>query len=273
MASNSPELQEKDMINEGYSKNPSPFWAWLFVVLGIFVVVWIVQNSFRNKLQEQYVNDPFLQVTNRDMSLFLWQNPVYMRVNAKSKMGYLPGFQYLDKVNIEPGFAEQYVQAPPELLFLYHTWARLLKSSIAPRPISAPEFIEFLNYAEEWQPKNWQQAPKVYVEFIQNLTPEYAQDLQNSLPLDVRLAFQGWKNFFKEGEQINANNPTYGQMQAFLSWFPNYSRHYWRNIANISYLQTLTFGKFQKDEKIPKDELEPFLKAAFYNAQQAVLKK
>lgn len=273
MDSNSPELQEKDMVHEGYKQNPSPFWAWLFAILGIIVVAWIVQNAIQQRLQTQYSNDPFLQVTNRDMSLFLWQNPVYMRVNSKTKTGYLPGFQYLDKVNIEPGFAEKYVQAPPELLFLYHTWERLLKKGIAPRPISAAEFIEFLDYADEWQPKNWSNAPQIYVEFVQNLTPSYQKDLQNSLPLDVRLAFQGWKNFFKEGEKINAVTPTYGQMQTFLNWFPNYARSNWRNISNASYLKTLTFGKFEKDEGIPKNELEPFLRAAFFNAQQAAQKK
>jgi len=261
------EIGDNELINEGYSKNPWPLWSWLFVIIGTMVFLWSIQSSYSGYITEKISESPFLQVTNREMSLFLWQNPIYMRVNSKTKSGYLTGFEYLEKVNIEEGFAEKIVAAPPELLFLYHTWARLLKSEVPPRKVTPQEFVEFLEYVDEWQPKNWPNAPKGYKDLVDNVFK--SKNLFNDLPLDVKIAFIGWKNYFKEGEAINGANASYGLMQKFLKKYVNYQRANWRNISGEEYLKTLTFGKFQPDEIIPKEEVPPFLRVAFFNAIMA----
>ena len=89
---------------------------------------------------------------------------------------------------------------PPETLFLYHTWDRLLGAICFRRPISAEEFAAFLKDAEEWHPKNWADAPAAYAALVES---DFTDDLQDRLPLQVRQAFVGWRNYFKEGEEIN----------------------------------------------------------------------
>ena len=118
------ELNENKFIAEQYSKNPSPFWIWLGVIAAFGLLIWVGQNWYYQWIEKRLVENPFLQVTNREMSLFLWQNPEHMRVNVKQKTGYLSAFQYTDKLTVEPLLADNYVEAPPELLFLYHTWHR-----------------------------------------------------------------------------------------------------------------------------------------------------
>ncbi len=260
------ELPDSQLIHEEYSKNPYPFWVWLFVIIGVVTLMWASQNAYRTYMQNRYLGDPFLQVTNRELSLFLWQNPLYMRPHAKTKTGYLTGFQYLQKVNIEPGFAEQYAAAPPELLFLYHTWSRLLKPALPSREVPAYEFAEFLEYVDEWQPANWPNAPGSYIELVKRLDPSSKQNLQSLLPLEVRWAFQGWKNYFKEGSKINQLQITYAVLKEFLEKYPMYGRSYWRNISGAEYLKTFTFGKYSDNEPIPREDLEPFLKVAIYNS-------
>ena len=173
---------------------------------------------------------------------------------------------------MEPEFADAYATAPPELLFLYHTWNRQIKNEFPRRKIDAHEFQEFLNYAVEWQPKNWPEAPKDYVDLVASLptsTETNLQDLpETSLPLSVRMAFQGWKNYFKEGDAINKIKPTYGQMLSFLEIYPHFARNFWRNISSEDYLKTLTLGSFKKEESIPQKELAPFLRVAYFNYEK-----
>ena len=83
---------------------------------------------------------------------------------------------------------------------------------------------------------------------------------EGQLPTIVKQAFMGWKNYFKEGDAINAVRPKREEMETFLKAFPHYARPYWRNIEGDSYLQP---GSAQ--EVIPSAEMAPFLKAAFYN--------
>ena len=275
------ELSEKDFINESYSKNPFPFWLWLFLVTAFTAIIWGSSSWYFSKLGHLMQSSPFLQVTNRELSLFLWQNPEFMRVNAKDKNGYLPGFKYVDKVTMELGDADQFVVAPPELLFRYHTWHRLVSQEFSPRPIPAKEFIDFLNYVEEWKPLNWPAAPEGYIKFVEGLSKEKGdEDLSHQpltvLPQEVRLAFQGWRNFFKEGDAINLLQPTYGELTQFLKTSPHYARNYWRNIVETlrpNYLKTYTFGKFEPDEKVPDDQLSSFLKVALYNFFQSTTAK
>lgn len=266
------ELSEKDFIQNEKNLNPWPMWLWIVIVAAIAALLWGIGSWYIKVKEQLYHEYPFFQVTNRQFSLFLWQNPEYMRINVSNKTAYLPGFQYLEKVNIEPGQAEGYVEAPPSVIFAYHVWDRLLSHEIPLRSISKDEFIEFLKYSDEWNPKNWPNAPKEYGEFIKKLSSSSVSNLatlpMTTLPLEVRQAFEGWRNYFKEGNQINSVKPTYALMKDFLDVFPDYARHYWRNIYlenKPNYLKKLTDGNYQAQEIIPDDELSGLLKVNFYN--------
>jgi hypothetical protein len=272
MSTPTPPLSEKDFIHEEYPRNPYPFWIWLLGVVAFTMLIWGGSVWYSRWLAKKVEEAPFLHVTNRQFSLFLWQNSSLMRKNMPVKSGYLPGFQYIDKVSLFLPNADQYVVAPPEILFLYHTWHRLISAEFTPRPVPLEEFRQFLDYAEEWKPQNWPGAPKEYIELVGKLPSMQSQDLQPLLPLDVQKAFQGWKNYFLEGDAINEVKPTYREMQEFLETHPHYARNYWRNIVDsekLHYLKTLSSGTFEPDEIIPEDELSGFLKVAFFNAEQA----
>lgn len=269
-------LSEKDFINEGYAKNPLPLWLW-FALLAIFAcLVWGFTSWFQGLMEKDIKFKPFLEVTNREMSLFLWQNPSFMRSHSKTKTGYLTGFKYGDKDTLELSNTEDFVVAPPDLLFLYHTWKRLVGADYIARPIPRGEFVEFLNIVEEWQPKYWVKAPKPYIEFVESLSTSNIKDLQaistTVFPIVVRQAFQGWKNYFREGESINQFQPTYADVQAFLADHPYYARNYWRNIqamAGQHDLEILTLGKFEAADTIPSDQVPPFLKVALFNFERS----
>src|SRR6476620_911156 len=143
------ELSEKDFIHEEYGRNPFPFWGWIGAVIGFSLIFSWGLSTYTNTLERQITDSPFLQVTNREMSLFLWQNPQHMRVHVKKKNGYLPAFEYAERIGLNPEYADDYVVAPPELLFLYHTWHRLLGDSYIPRYISGKEFSLFLTAVPE----------------------------------------------------------------------------------------------------------------------------
>lgn len=265
------ELEEKDFIHEEYKKNPYPLWVWFIVFILVAAVAWNGRTWFQEYMVKHISSDPFLQVTNRDFSLFLWQNSEFMRANAKSKTGYLPAFQYINHVTVEPELADQYVVAPPEAIFRYHVWDRLLRKEFIPTSISLTEFKEFLKEAEEWLPLFWPQAPQAYKELVERFPHMNEQDLATlpvtTLPLEVRIAFQGWKNFYKKGEEINQLQPSYKEMTQFLASFPHYDRSFWRNIlleTTPQYLKNLSVHA-DSDEKIPPEELASFLKYAIYN--------
>jgi hypothetical protein len=276
MSVNPPPLDEKNFIQDNIPKNKLPFWLWGILFTMVVALIWGMGSWYDKKMTHELEANPFLQVSNRQMSLFLWQFPEHMRVNKTSgKAGYLPAFRYADKISLEPEMAEVYVVAPPELLFLYHTWDRLLNPEFIPRPIQMNEFKEFLQYAEEWQPKFWPQAPADYVKFANALLENQTNNpekFQNFTPPKMVLqAFQGWKNFFKEGEEINKISPTFAQMEAFLKDSPNYARNFWRNIVQEkypNYLKTNFSGNFTPTAVISNDELAPFLKVAFFNYMQ-----
>lgn len=268
-----PELQEKDFINESYSKNPFPFWFWLLVVITATALIWTVSWWYSTRMEKEYQQDPFLEVTNREFSLFLWQFPERMRAHAPRKLGYLPGFHYENRVSLVLEEADNWVIAPPELLFLYHTWKRQISKEFSPRPIPKEEFVEFLNYAEEWKPSNWPKAPEGYVKFIEAFNTERESDLAklplSTLPFEVRQAFQGWKNYFQEGEAINALTPTYGQLNRFLLTHPHYARNYWSNILKDSVPDYLKYIRAQPPESdVPAQELANFTKVALFNFLQ-----
>ncbi len=259
-------LEEKDFIQEEYGKDPTPFWVWSFIVLLVSALIWLLMLWYSNVMDRAAEQNPFLQVSNRDFSLFLLQNPEHMRVHVTNKSGYLPGFRYVDKVGLDLASAENIVEAPPEVLFLYHTWHRLLGDVVFNRPLFFDQFTAFLNDAEEWKPENWSQAPLEYVALIQS--GNYAGDLQElpltTFPKEVRQALIGWLNYFKEGEQINQIRPTYAEIESFLLLHPQYQRSLWCQIKD-GYLKGLYVKDIQ--EEVPLEELAPFLRAALFNIQ------
>lgn len=247
------DLPEDKMIKE--PKSSTPAWIYLAVITVFAALVWGGASWFWEKREQMQESNSFVQVTNRDFSLFLWQFPEYMRANVSMKVGYLDGFQYGDKIAIEPGMAEKYVSAPPNVLFLYHAWNRLLGSYGSDKPIDRAEFLEFLDYSPEWKAENWAEAPNGY------------PDLKN-LPLKVRQAFVGWRNFFFDKDKINEVKPTYEQMEKFIKEYPHYARNDWRNILmknKPEYLKALFSGKFDPKAAVPEDQLAPFLKLGYYN--------
>lgn len=270
------QLSEKKFIQDDIPKNPIPFLFWGFLLTLIIVLIWGGELWYANFRSQQLALNPFLRVTNRELSLFLWQNSSYMRPHARSKSGYLPGFQYINSVGMDLESADSYAIAPPELLFLYHTWNRLLKKEFTPRPILISEFEEFLEYLKEWNPQNWPQAPKEYIKLLRDLPKMREENLLTlpliSVPIEVQMAFQGWKNYFKEGPSINKIRPLYKEIKAFMESHPHYARNYWRNIVSKespNYLKSLTNNAFDPDAIFPNDELTVFLKVALYNYTQA----
>ena len=133
----------------------------------------------------------------------------------------------------------------------------------------------------EWNPVHWSNAPQQYIDLIDSKSYSKEKDLQtlslSVLPLIVRQAFIGWKNYFIEGPEINRLSPTYGQVKDFLDKHIHYARNYWRNIsevynqkvAGLSYLSGFVEGNFIPDSNIPSEQLAPFLKIALFNAEQS----
>lgn len=279
-------LSEEDFIQESPRLGLSsfPLWLWIFLATALVAIVWGAMGWYQGIVQHEKKTEPFLDVTNRNFSVFLWQFPSFLRSNVSKKAGYLPGFQTA-KETLELGEADAIVTAPPDLLFLYHTWNRLLVPEQAVRSIKPIEFKEFLMQVEEWQPKNWPAAPEEYVKLFESKQFETLNDLQalpeSTLPALVRQAFLGWKNYYLEGPQINAINPTIAQVQAFLETHPHYKRNYWRNIQTIAgqqilngdYLYLLTQSAFNPEEPFPANQLAPFLKVALFNAEQVKKEK
>lgn len=267
------ELDEKDMIQNNFKDNSGTWLVYIALGAAAASLLWGGGSWLMQKREIAQEAAPFLKVTNRNFSLFLWQFPEYMRANVSTKSGYLPGFQYLDKVAIEDGQAEAFVSAPPKVLFLYHTWDRLIRKEFPKRPIAANDLREFLEYAPEWSPKQWREAPKEYQELIATLDSKGSAVVDSgSIPLDVQQAYIGWKNYFLEGDLIKQVKPTYGEMAEFLAKYPHFARNYWRNIVmsgRPDYLKGMIKENYDPKALIPEGELAAFLKVAFFNDQQA----
>lgn len=185
-----------------------------------------------------------------------------MRAWTKNKHGYLPAFESGETIGLNPEYAEDYAIAPPEVLFLYHAWQRLIAPELPPRAIPGDQFSAFLLDVAEWQPTHWKQAPKEYTLFVAKLENQKIYPA-SSIPWEVYRAFIGWKNYFVEGSAINALKPTKSEMAEFLRLYPHYAPNFWQNIVGSSYLQS--FQRLAHTENIPSSEIPPFLKAAFYN--------
>lgn len=281
-------LRENDFIHEDYKKNPYPFWVWLFVILLLACLLWIAKHFYYlsqydgNSAEEQartysYAKSlNFNDVTNRQFSLFLWQNPEYMRVNFR-RTGYLPAFQVLNKVTVEPELADKKVIAPPEIIFMFHMWNSFLAKNFIERPILRNEFINFLNYCEEWQSQYWKKAPKEFVELEKTVfegdeTDDLSKLDYQVLPVEVRIAFQGWKNYFFEGHEINQNSISFDVLRRFLDQHLEFGRSYFKNVLSEKYPHYLKSLETNQDGFID-GEIAPFLRVAIYNFQQAQLNK
>ncbi len=273
MVSNPPELSEKDFIQKTSDSQKWRLWALLGVVFAIGMLFWGAGTYRLEVLKKQQVGKPFLQVSNRDFSLFLWQNPEYMRVNAALKNDYLIGFRVEDKIRVEPLLANEAIIAPPEVLFRYHVWKRLVQTMAVPRKIGVSEFKDFLAYCEEWQPRCWQEAPVEYRTLIEELDSGGGEGgvLEERLPSEVCFAFQGWKNYFVEGEQINQQKLTCGRLEAFLKIYPTFARSYWKNVLVETcpdYLKTFQEGILSSEDNLPSHELAAFLRVALFNQRE-----
>jgi len=272
------ELKEKDFIQEqGFKKDPGAFWIWAAAFCAFMVLVWGGTSWYGEQLEEQVEENPFLQVTNRKMSLFLWEFPERMRQHVRERENYLPGFEYQERVGLRPAQAERFAMGPPELFFLYHTWDRLLAGYFFERPIPRTEFMEFLNSSLEWRPENWPEATPEYASLVRGIKFNRTEDLaalpEEELPQVVRRAFQGWKNYFLEGTLINRTFPTFGEMRDFVKRYPHYGRSYWRNVVAERYpryLEQLARGDYDPAATVPYEEVAPFLRVAFFNRQQSL---
>lgn len=265
-------LKEERFCGEEYHSTPRIFYIVGTLVLILMSFLITLDKWSHHKMKQQFKEAPFLQVTNRDVSLFLWEFPEYMRVHSKIKIGYLSGFHYLHKINLVLETAEDYVEAPPSLLFLYHTWNRLLYEYVPNRQIMMEEFQEFLKCLEEWNAVNWLEANDSYRELLLELKDLKIDDLQKLsqeiLPLKVRKAFYGWKNYYKEGFLINDFRITYEEVNRFLKEYPNYKRHFWKNILAKdypNYLKSFESLEVNQEAFVPEEEIAPFLRVALYN--------
>ena len=101
------ELPDNRLIDNRPSSSTIPPWIWLALVAIVASLLWGGGSWVRENKMWMAENSPFLQVTNREFSLFLWQFPEFMRINVSEKSGYLPGFQYMGKVAMESGKEEE----------------------------------------------------------------------------------------------------------------------------------------------------------------------
>ena len=228
-------------------------WCITFVVLTLSLC--LATNIYYQTIQTLIEKSPFLKVTNRDLSIFLWHFSEYMPQHVKNKNGYLPGFEYTNRIGIVLGEADKYCQAPPEILFLYHTWDRLLRKEFVERSIPVKEFLMFLEMNPEWKFESWADAPENYFCCLSNLSDDACNMCLQDIPKIVRQAFQGWKNYYLEGERINYMEYTEKDIQNFIERHPGYSFNFWENI-----LSEFPTPMFRSNPLLPS-----FIKVALYN--------
>lgn len=253
-----------------------PLWFWFGGIALVLALFWGVLSWFQEPVKQGSEAGPFFRVTNRQMSLFLWENPEFMRVRQGLTQSYLPAFEQADRMKLDPTKADEWAVAPTDILFRYHVWDRLLSQERFPRPIPPQEFRAFLEVVPEWNIKYWLEAPPAYDDLVKSLLQTQLTDLsvlpETTLPHDVRRAFFGWKNFYQEKSAIEHVSPTFQAMKQFLEAHPPYGRSYWRNIvADVApnYLKELNSPSIGPQEIIPSDEMALFLRTAFFNSYKA----
>lgn len=251
----------------------------LTLVLMGFLLSWNGWRQYEQLVERIEAQEPFLDVSNRSFSLFLWQFSSYMRMNVARKGGYLPGF-HKDRPNFFIEEGEQRVIAPPEVLFLYHLWNRLIFPKAGEGGISPLEFREFLSATPEWDIPSWKHAPEGYRALLEEQRflkeKDLAQLSLEQLPFEVRVAFLGWRRYYLEGEKINQWAPSKEEVVRFIQAHPEYARSLWRNIgevegqpvAGLGYLSfMLTEQKMLPGETAPRESVPPFLRFAMFQQQ------
>lgn len=261
------ELEEKDFIHEEYGKNPAPFWFWLVFSLTVVGVIAYITYFTQEKEKATIASNPFLQVTNRDFSLFLWQNPGFMKQNLKGDRSYLPAWG--DRLTVDPTRADEWVEATPTALFMYHTWSRLVGDYVYSRSISQKEFLKFLEADPQWDPRYWKNAPVPYITLIRWMEGNNYNDLKElsykELPQVVRQAFIGWKNYTQESQAINTIKPTWRQVWTFLDLYPNFKRSFWINLVKEERPYYLKNDDVKGTDVVSEDRMDGLLKMALYN--------
>ena len=267
------ELQEKDFIQEPTKGGQGPLIFFLFILF-IVAIGWGIGSWRKKTIGQKKRENILLQVSNRDFSIFLWENPQFMRPNKRLGSYYLEDFDGKDKIHLNFLKADKWVQVSHEVLFIYHTWKRLVGQYNYRAPISPFEFKNFVNDCPEWRSINWPNAPKEYKKILMDEKFLYINNLQElsylELPLKVRKAFLGLKAFYKEGEAINTQEITYGSLRGFLRVYPNFSRNLWLGIYEQdypNYLLDVDKAHISDYEIVPYDHLSPLLRFAFYQYQ------
>lgn len=272
------ELKEEDFIQDEFKQSPNPYLLAIFFLAIITILITAIHTWYAEHQSAYRKTSPFYQVTNRDFSLFLLQNPRFLNQNVSNKEAYLPGLQYLKKLQSNLKDADNLVDAPDQMIFYYQTWNRLIDYPPPPRTIPVGEYKDFLSQYEEWTPVYWRNATRDYEELyrqIQNGTaPQNLATVSKlALPDDAREAFIGWKNAIMEKEELEKFRPTFALLKEFLDKYPNFQRNYWFNIlkaSDWSYLETISFDKYDPTGNVPEDQIAPFLQIALFNYKKAL---
>src|ERR1700733_7357205 len=101
------------------SRKRFPVWASILAFVALALIIYGVIYSLQHLKQGQ--NPPqFAQVTNRQYSLFLWQNPQYMSFHLPRRLHQVPG--YLDRRNLfaDPTVADAFFDISAEMLYVDH---------------------------------------------------------------------------------------------------------------------------------------------------------
>lgn len=250
-------LSEKDFINESWKQNPKPMFWMAALLIGVAFVFWIGKMWHEEEHNRRLKNNPFLNVTNRALSAFLWQHPEFMRANVKTKTGYLPGFVGQGPSGLLPEYADEAVEAPPELLFLFHTWDRIVTHRLFLRLIPQDLFLQFLDECPFCDPDFWPSAPQEYKQLVQEMKKGSPNpNLTAALPDTIKLQFQGWRNYRLEGDIINSMHFSAEEITDFLKKYPEFHYSLWKNIYGTHYPNEKNAGLV---------EIPAFLKTALYN--------
>lgn len=250
-------------------------YRWAIGITSIVVIVLLAGVGWQAARRSMEIRStiPFFAVTNREFSLFLWQNPEFMRRHATRKDGYLPGFKRSGRQGMEVEDADEQVVAPPNVLFRYHIWNYLLSENFFSRKILPKQFLQFLQDEPAWQPEHWPLAPDDYRRLVQlsHTWQDLSTATEKELPQQVRQAFIGWLNYFEEGEEINEQQVKQKDLLQFLTLYPNYRRSLWQNLVQEYaplYLKDIDDPFLSEDALVAQEKMTPFLRVAFFNWYQ-----
>ena len=119
-----------------------PIWASLLafvalILLGYGVVHWVHVS----RANTPYAN-PFLHVTNRDYSLFLWQNPEM--IGQGRERGYFSAFGAQGNESwLDPILADEMVVSPEYQLMRYHAWNIYARDYLPQRTRPTPRSLNW----------------------------------------------------------------------------------------------------------------------------------